>query len=134
MPRKGGMERADLLSANGAIFTTQGRAIASAASPDCKVLVVGNPANTNALIAVNNAEGRDPANFTAMTRLDHNGAISQLARKLDPLVMDIKMTTIWGNYFSSQYPVLVHCEVDGQRAFDLVARSWIEDDFIPSVA
>ncbi|HLV91335.1 MAG TPA: malate dehydrogenase [Acidimicrobiia bacterium] len=134
MPRKGGMERADLLSANGAIFTTQGRAIASAASPDCKVLVVGNPANTNALIAVSNAEGRDPANFTAMTRLDHNRAISQLASKLDRPVTDIKKMTIWGNHSTTQYPDLVHCEVDGQSAFDLVDRSWIEDDFIPTVA
>ena len=103
MPRKGGMERADLLSANGAIFTTQGRAIASAASPDCKVLVVGNPANTNALIAVNNAEGRDPANFTAMTRLDHNRAKAQLAAKTSTPVTDIKKMTIWGNHSTTQY-------------------------------
>lgn len=134
MPRKAGMERSDLLSANGAIFTTQGRAIASAAKPDCKVLVVGNPANTNALIAVNNAAGTDPRNFTAMTRLDHNRAVTQLAQKLGKPVTAIKKMTIWGNHSTTQYPDLVHCEVDGQSAWDLVDQEWVENDFIPTVA
>ncbi len=134
MPRKQGMERADLLSANGAIFTTQGRAIVAAAKPDCQVLVVGNPANTNALIAVNNAEGMDPANFTAMTRLDHNRAVTQLAAKLGRPVTDIKRMTIWGNHSTTQYPDLIHCEVDGQSAFGLVDQGWVADEFIPGVA
>lgn len=134
MPRKQGMERADLLNANGAIFTAQGRAIAAAAKPDCRVLVVGNPANTNALIAVNNASGMDPANFTAMTRLDHNRAVSQLAAKLSRPVTDIKKMTIWGNHSITQYPDLVHCEVDGQSAFGLVDEDWVTDEFIPTVA
>lgn len=134
MPRKQGMERADLLSANGAIFTAQGRAIAAAAQPDCRVLVVGNPANTNALIAVNNATGMDPANFTAMTRLDHNRAVSQLASKLGRPVTDVKRMTIWGNHSTTQYPDLIHCEVDGQSAFGLVDEAWVADEFIPTVA
>ncbi len=134
MPRKQGMERADLLNANGAIFTAQGRAMASAAKANCKVLVVGNPANTNALIAVNNAAGMDPANFTAMTRLDHNRAVSQLAAKLGRPVTDIKKMTIWGNHSTTQYPDLIHCEVDGQSAFGMVDEAWVADEFIPTVA
>jgi malate dehydrogenase len=135
MPRKEGMERSDLLTANGAIFTEQGEAIASSAKPDVKVLVVGNPANTNALIAMNNAEGMDPANFTAMTRLDHNRAISQLASRLDVPVSSIMRMTIWGNHSNTQYPDLIHCEVDGKSAWDLVDDpDWIETEYIPKVA
>lgn len=135
MPRKEGMERSDLLAANGAIFTGQGNAIAASADPEAKILVVGNPANTNALIAMNNADGMDPRNFTAMTRLDHNRAKSQLARRLDKPVSSIKRMTIWGNHSTTQYPDLVHCEVDGQSAWDLVDdREWVENSYIPTVA
>jgi malate dehydrogenase len=134
MPRKAGMERSDLLAANGAIFITQGRALAAAANPEVKVLVVGNPANTNALIAMSNASGMDPANFTAMTRLDHNRAISQLAARIARPVTTIKRMTIWGNHSTTQYPDLFHCEVDGQPAHELVDQDWIEGVFIPTVA
>jgi len=135
MPRKEGMERSDLLAANGAIFTGQGTAIATAASPDVKVLVVGNPANTNALIALNNAGAIDPANFTAMTRLDHNRAMSQLASRLAEPVSSIRRMTIWGNHSTTQYPDLVHCEVGGVSAWDLVGDpDWIENTYIPKVA
>ncbi len=135
MPRKAGMERADLLSANGAIFTTQGKALASSAAPDVKVLVVGNPANTNCLIAKSNASGLDPAQFTAMTRLDHNRALSQLASKTGKPVSSIRKMTIWGNHSATQYPDLFHCEVDGQNAYELVAdHDWVESEFIPTVA
>ncbi|HSJ83337.1 MAG TPA: malate dehydrogenase [Acidimicrobiia bacterium] len=135
MPRKAGMERSDLLSANGAIFTTQGKAIAASANPEVKVLVVGNPANTNALIAMNNAKGIDPANFTAMTRLDHNRAVAQLAMRVDRPVTSIRKMTIWGNHSTTQYPDLFHCEVDGQQAVGVVDdQDWIEDEFIPTVA
>jgi malate dehydrogenase len=135
MPRKEGMERSDLLAANGAIFTTQGRAIATAAKADVRVLVVGNPANTNALIAMSNAVGMSPRNFTAMTRLDHNRAKSQLARRLDRPVTDVKKMTIWGNHSTTQYPDLMHCEVAGQPAFEMVNDpDWVENEFIPTVA
>jgi malate dehydrogenase len=135
MPRKAGMERADLLTANGAIFTTQGRAIASAADPGVKVLVVGNPANTNALIAMSNAEGMDSANFTAMTRLDHNRAISRLAARLQRPVTAVRKMTIWGNHSTTQYPDLFHCEVDGHPAFELVNDpEWVDAEYIPAVA
>ncbi len=135
MPRKAGMERADLLSANGAIFTTQGRALATAASSQVKVLVVGNPANTNALIAAGNASGLAPSRFTAMTRLDHNRAISQLANKTGRPVSAIKKMTIWGNHSTTQYPDLFHCEVDGHSAYELVDdHRWVEETFIPTVA
>jgi len=135
MPRKEGMERSDLLAANGAIFTAQGQAIASAAKPDVRVLVVGNPANTNALIAMNNATGMEPANFTAMTRLDHNRAISQLATRVDRPVSSIRRMTIWGNHSTTQYPDLVHCEVDGVSAWDIVGDpEWIDTEYIPKVA
>jgi malate dehydrogenase len=134
MPRKAGMERSDLLAANGAIFTTQGRALAAAANPEVKVLVVGNPANTNALIAMSNASEMDRANFTAMTRLDHNRAISQLAARIARPVTSIKKMTIWGNHSTTQYPDLFHCEVDGQPAHELVDQDWIEGVFIPTVA
>jgi malate dehydrogenase len=135
MPRKAGMERSDLLAANGAIFTGQGKAIASAAKPDVKVLVVGNPANTNALIAMNNAEGMEPTNFTSMTRLDHNRAINQLAKRLGKPVTSIRRMTIWGNHSTTQYPDLIHCEVDGESAFEIVDDDeWVEDVYIPKVA
>lgn len=135
MPRKAGMERADLLEANGKIFTSQGAALASSAKPDVKVLVVGNPANTNALIAMNNANGMDAANFTAMTRLDHNRAISQLSRKTGRPVTSIKKMTIWGNHSTTQYPDLFHCEVDGEPAYELINdHDWVDGQFIPTVA
>jgi malate dehydrogenase len=135
MPRKDGMERGDLLSANGGIFKPQGQAIAVAAKKDIKVLVVGNPANTNALIAMNNAKGIDPGRFTAMTRLDHNRAVSQLAAKVGEPVTAIKKMTIWGNHSSTQYPDLFHCEVNGKSAAALINdQAWLENDFIPTVA
>ena len=135
MPRKDGMERGDLLSANGGIFKPQGQALASSARKDVKVLVVGNPANTNALIAMSNAKGLDPRRFTAMTRLDHNRAVSQLAAKTGKPVSSIKKMTIWGNHSSTQYPDLFHCEVDGKNAAALVNdQNWLENDFIPTVA
>ncbi len=135
MPRKSGMERSDLLSANGAIFTVQGRALDAAASREVKVLVVGNPANTNALIAMNNAKGLDSRLFTAMTRLDHNRAISQLALRTGRPVTSVRKMTIWGNHSSTQYPDLFHCEVDGKQGYELVAdHDWVHDVFIPTVA
>ena len=135
MPRKDGMERGDLLSANGGIFKPQGQALAAAAKKNVKVLVVGNPANTNALIAMNNAKGLDPRRFTAMTRLDHNRAVSQLAAKTGKPVTSIKKMTIWGNHSSTQYPDLFHCEVEGKSAAALVNdQNWLENDFIPTVA
>ncbi|HEU4751218.1 MAG TPA: malate dehydrogenase [Acidimicrobiia bacterium] len=135
MPRKAGMERSDLLSANGAIFTVQGRALASASRPGVKVLVVGNPANTNALITLRNAPGIDPRNVTAMTRLDHNRALSQLGARLKVTVTAIKQMTIWGNHSTTQYPDLIHCLVNGQSAYELVAdHEWVEQVFIPTVA
>jgi malate dehydrogenase len=135
MPRKDGMERGDLLSANGGIFKPQGQALAAAAKKDVKVLVVGNPANTNALIAMNNAQDLDPRRFTAMTRLDHNRAMTQLSAKVGKPVTSIKKMTIWGNHSSTQYPDLFHCEVDGKNAAALVNdQAWLENDFIPTVA
>lgn len=135
MPRKVGMERADLLEANGRIFTAQGAALASSAKPEVRVLVVGNPANTNALIAMNNAGGMEPRNFTAMTRLDHNRAISQLAAKTGRPVTAIKKMTIWGNHSTTQYPDLFHCEVDGRSAYEVVDdHDWVDGEFIPIVA
>ncbi|MFM7047272.1 MAG: malate dehydrogenase [Actinomycetota bacterium] len=135
MPRKDGMERKDLLSANGGIFKPQGQALANNAKKDVKVLVVGNPANTNALIALSNAGGIDPRQFTAMTRLDHNRAISQLAARVGRPVSSIKKMTIWGNHSTTQYPDLSHCEVDGKPAKALVNdEKWIDETFIPTVA
>jgi malate dehydrogenase len=135
MPRKDGMERKDLLSANGGIFKPQGQAIAKNAKSDVKVLVVGNPANTNALIALSNASGIDPRQFTAMTRLDHNRAVSQLAARVGRPVSSIKKMTIWGNHSTTQYPDLSHCEVDGTPAKSLVNDDkWIDETFIPTVA
>ncbi|MBX3285925.1 MAG: malate dehydrogenase [Acidimicrobiales bacterium] len=133
-PRTKGMERGDLLAANGAIFTTQGKALAQSASKDVKVLVVGNPANTNALIAMNNAQGLAPEQFTAMTRLDHNRAKAQLAAKTGTTVNDITKMTIWGNHSATQYPDLFHAEVEGQVAAQRVDdQAWLEGEFIPTV-
>ena len=135
MPRKDGMERADLLTANGGIFKPQGIAIAKNAKKNVKVLVVGNPANTNALIAMSNAAGIDPKQFTAMTRLDHNRAVAQLAQRLGKPVTAIKKMTIWGNHSASQYPDLYNCEVDGKNAATLVNdEAWMRETFIPTVA
>ncbi len=135
MPRKAGMERSDLLSANGGIFKPQGEALGRSAAKDAKILVVGNPANTNALIAMNNADGLDNGRFTAMTRLDHNRAMAQLATKLDTSVPEVKKTTIWGNHSTTQYPDLFHCEVAGRNAAEAVGdQAWLEDEFIPTVA
>ncbi|MEM8923524.1 MAG: malate dehydrogenase [Actinomycetota bacterium] len=135
MPRKQGMERSDLLQANGGIFGPQGKAINDSASKDIKVLVVGNPANTNALIAMSSAPDVDPRQFNAMTRLDHNRAMSQLAAKVDATVNDITKMTIWGNHSTTQYPDLFHCEVNGQNAAAMVDdQDWLENTFIPTVA
>jgi malate dehydrogenase len=135
MPRKLGMERSDLLAANGAIFTAQGRAIAESASKDVRVLVVGNPANTNCLIALNSAAGVDPRHFTAMMRLDHNRAATHLAARLERPVTSVKKMTVWGNHSTTQYPDLFHCEVDGTNAYELVGdHDWVENTFIPTVA
>ena len=135
MPRKQGMMRADLLAANGKIFTGQGKALSDAAAPDARILVVGNPVNTNALIAYNNAPNIDAQQIAAMTRLDHNRAISQLAAKTDSAVSDIKKMTVWGNHSASQYPDIHHCEVNGQNAVALVDdHGWYTDEFIPMVA
>ena len=135
MPRKEGMERADLLSANGAIFTAQGKAISQSASPDVKVLVVGNPANTNALIAMNNAPSTPNRQFTAMTRLDHNRAVAQLAAKAGAAVDDVTRMTIWGNHSATQYPDVFHARVAGAPAFEATGgdRAWLEGEFIPTV-
>lgn len=133
-PRSKGMERADLLEANGAIFTVQGKALAAAAGKDVKVLVVGNPANTNALIAMSNAAGIDPRRFSAMTRLDHNRAKAQVALKAGVHQRDVKNMTIWGNHSATQYPDLFHTQIDGQNAAERINdQSWLEGDFIPTV-
>ncbi len=132
-PRGPGMERKDLLEANAAIFSAQGKALNDVASRDVKVLVVGNPANTNALIAQRNAPDLDPRNFTAMTRLDHNRAIAQLAGKTDSTVNDVKKMIIWGNHSSTQYPDLTAATVNGKPALDLVDRDWYENTYIPEV-
>ncbi len=134
MPRKAGMERSDLLEANGGIFTGQGRALSEAANSSIKVLVVGNPANTNCLIAMNNAPNIADAQFTAMTRLDHNRAIAQLSQKTGASVNEITKMTIWGNHSATQYPDLFHAEVAGQNAAEMVNdQQWLENDFIPTV-
>jgi malate dehydrogenase len=132
-PRGPGMERKDLLEANAAIFSAQGKAINDHASRDIKVLVVGNPANTNALITQRNAPDIDPRQFTAMTRLDHNRAMSQIAEKAGKTVNDVKNMTIWGNHSATQYPDLHHAKVDGTAAIDLVDQAWFEEQFIPTV-
>ncbi len=132
-PRGPGMERKDLLEANAAIFSVQGKAINDHASRDIKVLVVGNPANTNALIASANAPDIPKANFTAMTRLDHNRAMAQLAAKTDKHVSDIGRMTIWGNHSATQYPDISNATVAGDAASSLVEQSWLADEFIPTV-
>ncbi|MBM7770234.1 malate dehydrogenase [Actinokineospora baliensis] len=134
-PRTKGMERGDLLEANGGIFKPQGEAINAGAASDIKVLVVGNPANTNALIAQQHAPDVPAARFTAMTRLDHNRAISQLSAKLGVSVAEIKKLTIWGNHSATQYPDVFHTDVNGKTAAELVNdEAWLADTFIPTVA
>jgi malate dehydrogenase len=133
-PRTKGMERKDLLEMNGAIFTEQGRALSEVASRDVKVLVVGNPANTNCLIAMKNAPELKPANFTAMMRLDHNRALSQIGQKLGKPVASVRKVTVWGNHSATQYPDLYHAEVDGQSVARLINdQGWVESSFIPTV-
>jgi len=134
-PRGPGMERGDLLSANGAIFTAQGKALNEVAADDIRIGVTGNPANTNALIAMTNAPDIPRERFSALTRLDHNRAISQLAAKTGAAVTDIKKVTIWGNHSATQYPDLFHAEIGGKNAAEVVNdQAWVEDYFIPTVA
>lgn len=134
-PRTAGMERSDLLSANGAIFTAQGKALNEVAADDVKVLITGNPANTNALIAMSNAPDIPRERFNALTRLDHNRAISQLAAKVGVPVTEVTRMTIWGNHSATQYPDVFHARVGDENAATLVNdQAWIEDDFIPTVA
>jgi len=134
-PRGPGMERSDLLEANGAIFTAQGKALNEVAADDIRVGVTGNPANTNALIAMTNAPDIPRERFSALTRLDHNRAVSQLAKKTGAAVTDIKKMTIWGNHSTTQYPDVLHAEIGGKNAAEVVGdQAWIEDYFIPTVA
>jgi malate dehydrogenase len=133
-PRTKGMERGDLLEANGAIFTGQGKAINDRAADDVRVLVTGNPANTNALIAMSNAPDVPRERFSALTRLDHNRAVAQLSKKTGSPVADIRRVTIWGNHSATQYPDIFHAEVAGKNAADAVGdMNWVENDFIPTV-
>ena len=132
-PRGPGMERSDLLEANAAIFSVQGKALNDHASRDAKVLVVGNPANTNCLIAQRNAPALNPRNFTAMTRLDHNRALAQLAARTDAQVADIAGLAIWGNHSPTMYPDLHHATVGGSPALERVDMAWVEDEFLPTV-
>lgn len=133
-PRTKGMERKELLEANGAIFTEQGKALEENAASDIRILVVGNPANTNCLIAMNNAKGIPAERFTGMTRLDHNRAKAQLVKKLGCELADIKKMTIWGNHSATQYPDLFNCEVGGKAASDLINdENWISNEFLPVV-
>ncbi len=132
-PRGPGMERKDLLEANAAIFSVQGKALNDHANRDIKVLVVGNPANTNALITSSNAPDIDPANFTAMTRLDHNRAAAQLSAKTGSPVTDIRQMIIWGNHSATQYPDIHHATVGGKAAIDMVESDWLANEFIPTV-
>jgi malate dehydrogenase len=132
-PRSKGMERKDLLEANGAIFTVQGKALAAVAKKEVKVLVVGNPANTNALIALKSAAGLNPRNFTAMLRLDHNRAYSQLAAKTASHTTEINKIVVWGNHSATQYPDISAATVKGTAATDLVDQNWLVTDFIPTV-
>jgi malate dehydrogenase len=135
MPRKAGMERADLLSANGGIFKPQGKALSDSAKKDVKILVVGNPANTNALIAMNNAPDLDPGRFTAMTRLDHNRAVTQLAQRTGTTVNDVSNMTIWGNHSVTQFADLYHAKVNGKNAYEVVGdHAWYADTYLPTVA
>ena len=133
-PRAKGMERGDLLEANGAIFTEQGRALNDVADHDVRVVVTGNPANTNALIAQRNAPDIPASRFSALTRLDHNRAVAMLAAKTGAAVNDVKHLSVWGNHSATQYPDLDHARVAGRPALDLVSREWVEDTFIPTVA
>jgi malate dehydrogenase len=133
-PRSKGMERGDLLEANGGIFKPQGEAINAGAADDVKVLVVGNPANTNALIARSHAPDVPAERFTAMTRLDHNRALAQLAKKLGVPVTELKKVAIWGNHSATQYPSVQHAEFGGKSIADAVDQAWLENDFIPTVA
>jgi malate dehydrogenase len=133
-PRTKGMERKDLLEVNAGIFKPQGEAINAGAADDVRVLVVGNPANTNALIAVSHAPDIPKERFTAMTRLDHNRALTQLAKKTGASVADIAKLTIWGNHSTTQYPDIFHAEVAGKNAVELVDEAWIREEFIPTVA
>ncbi|MEM7365833.1 MAG: malate dehydrogenase, partial [Pseudomonadota bacterium] len=132
-PRGPGMERKDLLEANGAIFSVQGKSLNDHAAKDVKVLVVGNPANTNCLIAQRNAPDLDASQFTAMTRLDHNRALTQLAQKTGKHVTEVSGMTIWGNHSATQYPDIFHADVAGTAASDLVDQDWVDSDFIPTV-
>ncbi|MBX6420294.1 MAG: malate dehydrogenase [Sinobacteraceae bacterium] len=132
-PRGAGMERKDLLSANAAIFSVQGKALSEQASREVRVLVVGNPANTNALIASANAKKLDPRQFSAMMRLDHNRSVAQLAAKTGAAVTDVERLIVWGNHSSTQYPDLSHATVKGKPAKSLVSQEWIEKEFIPTV-
>lgn len=134
MPRKDGMERADLLQANGGIFGPQGKAINDSAKRDVKILVVGNPANTNALIAQSAAPDLDPRQFTAMMRLDHNRAMTQVAQKTGTTVNDVTNMTIWGNHSATQYPDVFNAKVNGRNAAEVIGdQAWLENDFIPTV-
>jgi malate dehydrogenase len=132
-PRGPGMERKDLLQVNAEIFSTQGRALNEVASREVKVLVTGNPANTNALIALKNAPDLNPENFSSMTRLDHNRAVSYLADKCGVLATDVKNMSVWGNHSATQYPDLHHAKVKGQDALSLVDQDWFANDFIPKI-
>ncbi|MGY2035761.1 malate dehydrogenase [Nocardia gipuzkoensis] len=133
-PRTAGMERSDLLAANGAIFTEQGAAINASAADDVRVLVIGNPANTNAFIAMSNAPDVPAERFTAMTRLDHNRAIAQLAKKTGAPAADIARVAIWGNHSATQYPDIAHATIAGRPALDLIGdRAWVADEFVPTV-
>ena len=132
-PRGKGMERKDLLAENGRIFGPQGRALNEHAARDVKVLVVGNPANTNALIAMKNAPDLDPSQFTAMTRLDHNRAVARLAARTGAVVGDVSRMTIWGNHSATQFPDIAHATVGGRPAPELVDEAWVRDEFIPGV-
>lgn len=132
-PRGPGMERADLLMGNAKIFSAQGKALNAHAKPEVKVLVVGNPANTNALIAQQNAPDLNPANFTAMTRLDHNRALAQLAAKAGKHTTDVKGAIIWGNHSATQYPDISHCTIAGKPASEAADSNWLKNEFIPIV-
>jgi malate dehydrogenase len=133
-PRSKGMERKDLLEANGAIFTTQGRALSEVASRDIKVLVVGNPANTNCYIAMRNAKELKPSNFSAMMRLDHNRALTQIAQKVGKPVSSVRKLTVWGNHSATQYPDIFAAQVDGAKvAQPINDQNWVEKDFIPTI-
>jgi malate dehydrogenase len=132
-PRGPGMERKDLLEANAAIFSVQGKAISDNASKDIKVLVVGNPANTNALIAQRNAPNIDPRQFTAMMRLDHNRAKTQIAQKTGKTINDVTNMLVWGNHSATQYPDLHQVKISGEAAMNLIDQAWYEEDFIPTV-